>query len=102
MENLVTELVSPAMAARLVGVGFFLAALVFLFSGAGMFLSPKNRPARIAAFVTFMALGALCLLIGIFVFTTPTEKLEAPTGSGAATSSPAVSDQPENTTESTP
>lgn len=102
MENLVTELTSTALAARLIGVAFCLAALVFLFSGAGMFFSPKDRPAHIVAFATFMILGALCLLAGIFVLTTPTEILEAPTGQGAATSPPAVSDQPEPTTESTP
>lgn len=101
METLVAEVVSPAMTARLLGMGLFLAALVFLSSGIATFLFSEQRPTRIATFVTFMALGAVCLFASISVFTTPIEELEPPAETGSSTSSPPVSDQPD-TTERTP
>lgn len=101
METLVAEIVSPAMTARLLGMGLFLAALVFLSSGVATFLFSEHRPTRIVTFATFMGLGTLCLFASISVFTTPTEELEPPAETGSSTSSPVVSDQ-SDTTESTP
>lgn len=101
METLVAEIVSPAMTARLLGMGFFLVSLVFLGSGVATFLFSEHRPTRIVTFATFMVIGALCLFTSISVFTTPIEELEPPAETGSSTSSPPVSDQPD-TTESTP
>lgn len=97
METLVAELVSPAMTARLLGMGFFLVSLVFLCSGVATFLFSEHRPTRIVTFATFMVIGAICLFTSISVFTTPIEELEPPAETGSSTSSPAVSDQPEST-----